>query len=71
MNDKYMGRRCRFAKECHVYQGLVQLNKPLFLVKNIYCNNGSKWWQQCNIYQKLVKGEEIDESIVPDDELRQ
>ena len=70
MIEKSMGRRCRFANQCHVYQGLVPLKQPLFLVKNIYCNNGARWWQKCNVYNKFVVGEEIKESLIPAEDLR-
>jgi hypothetical protein len=65
-----MGKRCKFADQCHVYQGLVPLKQPLFIVKNIYCNNGFRWWQKCEIYQKLSHGEDISEDIIPSEDLR-
>ncbi|MGF7138736.1 hypothetical protein [Roseimarinus sediminis] len=71
MNDRSMGRRCKFASQCHIYQGLVQLKQPLFLVKNIYCNNGPRWWQKCAVYDKFSRGEEISESMIPAEDLRQ
>jgi hypothetical protein len=70
MNDKYMGRRCKYANQCHIFQGLVQLKQPLFIVKNIYCNNGPRWWERCNVYEKFKLGEDISEDMVPAEDLR-
>ena len=70
MNEKSMGRRCRFANQCHIYQGLVPLKQPLFLVRNMYCNNGLRWWQKCNVYEKFSSGQEVDESLIPEESLR-
>ena len=65
-----MGSVCKYSKECHIYQGLVQLKQPNFLVKNMYCNNGPRWWNKCNVYDKFLNGEEINESIIPAEDLR-
>lgn len=70
MDDHYMGKRCRFSAECHVYQGMVQLKQPLFLVKNIYCNNGHRWWNRCNIYRELSTGQKVEPSLLPNEDLR-
>lgn len=66
-----MGRCCSYAKECPVYQGLVPLRQPLFLVKNIYCNNGQRWWSRCLLFDRFTNGEDIDETMVPSEDLRQ
>lgn len=65
-----MGRRCRYAHHCHIYLGKVELKQPLFLVKNIYCNNGPRWWQKCNVFAKFNQGEVINPTLVPADDLR-
>ena len=70
MIDKYMGQRCKSSDECHVYKGLVELKQPLFIVKNIYCNNGLRWWSRCQVYNKLIAGENVDETLIPTDDLR-
>lgn len=70
MNDKNMGQRCKFSNECHVYKGHVTLKQPLFIVKNMYCNNGPRWWNRCSIFEKFVSGEKVEESLVPTEDLR-
>lgn len=69
MFDRRMGRLCSYASQCPVHQGLVALKQPLFLVKNIYCNNGSRWWSKCKVYDRFKAGEEIDDKMVPSDDL--
>ena len=66
-----MGRRCRYSGRCHVYQGLVQLKQPLFLVKNIYCNNGMRWWSRCKVFEHFNASDEVNESLIPSEDLRQ
>ncbi len=70
MIDKSMGKRCRFASECHIHKGLVELNQPLFIVRNIYCNNGERWWNKCDVYAKFNSGEEVTEDLIPTESLR-
>ena len=70
MDDKYMGQRCKFSNECHIYKGIVELKQPLFIVKNIYCNNGSRWWSRCQVYTKFMAGEEVEKTLIPTEDLR-
>ena len=65
-----MGRRCGFADKCHIYQGKVKLKQDNFIVRNIYCNNGERWWRKCNVFDKFNKREEITNSLVPTEGLR-
>ncbi|MFA9390042.1 MAG: hypothetical protein ACERKD_09560 [Prolixibacteraceae bacterium] len=70
MDDKYMGRRCQFISECHVFQGKVKFKLPLFVVKNIYCNNGPRWWSRCHVYENFISDDKQDLSIIPSEDLR-
>ncbi|MBN2263412.1 MAG: hypothetical protein JW735_10890 [Prolixibacteraceae bacterium] len=64
-----MGRLCIYAGQCPVHKGLVALKQPLFLVKNIYCNNGPRWWNKCKVYVRFEAGDEINDQMVPADDL--
>lgn len=70
MIEKRMGRLCKHAGQCHVYKGKVKLKQPLFLVKNIYCNNGFRWWQKCAVFEMFNNGSTVDESMLPSEDLR-
>ena len=65
-----MGRLCKYAGRCHVYNGRVALKQPLFLVKNMYCNNGFRWWQKCAVFEKFSLDDQVDESILPSLDLK-
>lgn len=52
MADKNLGRKCKFAKECSVYQGKKTIRDiPLTIYRNVFCYNGEKGWNNCNIYK--------------------
>ena len=52
MAEKNLGRRCKFAMECSVYQGQKSIRDiPLVIYRNVFCNNGLKGWNNCEIYQ--------------------
>ncbi|MBN1925838.1 MAG: hypothetical protein JW798_08380 [Prolixibacteraceae bacterium] len=70
MNERNMGKRCSYSDQCHIFNGLVALKQPLFLVKNIYCNNGFRWWSKCNVYQNFSNGNAVTEKMLPDEGLR-
>ncbi len=65
-----MGRRCKFANQCHVFQGKAELKQPLFIVRNMYCNNGERWWKKCRVYEMYMKGEEVSEDFIPTEDLK-
>ncbi len=70
MIDRNMGKRCIYSDQCHIYQGKAELKQPLFLVKNIFCNNGYRWWSKCEVFKQFEAEEPVLESMVPDEGLR-
>lgn len=62
----YLGKRCRFADECPVYQGKVNgLDSPQFLIKNVFCNRGIKGWKNCKRFNLLEQDKKVTESTTP------
>lgn len=63
-----LGKLCKHSADCHVYQNKnKELNKPLFLIRNVYCNRGYKGWSNCKRYVLLEQGLEADEKMTPYD----
>ena len=46
------------------------MNQPLFLVRNIYCNNGARWWGKCDVFQIFDKGGNISVNVLPNEDLK-
>ncbi len=70
MNDNNLGKRCPFSDQCPVFNGLSPMNQPLFLVRNIYCNNGARWWGKCDVFQIFDKGGNISVNVLPNEDLK-
>ena len=59
-------RVCKYASECPVYQDqITNLGKPVFLVRNVFCNRGSKGWSNCVRLRTLEAGQPVNEETTP------
>lgn len=62
----HLGKLCIYASDCPVYQKRTKvLGKPVFLVRNVFCNRGIKGWKNCKRYLALETGELITEKSTP------
>lgn len=61
-----LGKRCKYAKGCSVYQDKNNgLKKPVFLVRNVFCNRGSKGWNNCLRFLEYEEGKGVREEMTP------
>ena len=61
-----LGRLCKYAGECPVYQDEIKdLGKPIFLVRNVFCNRGIKGWSNCKRFNALEAGEAVKKGTTP------
>lgn len=61
-----LGRRCKYAEECPVYQNEIKtLGKPIYLIRNVFCNRGQKGWNNCKRYLALEQGQKVEEEMTP------
>jgi len=61
-----LGRRCKYAGECPVYQNEIKtLGKPIYLIRNVFCNRGHKGWNNCKRYLALEQGQPVEEEMTP------
>ncbi|MEX0986710.1 MAG: hypothetical protein WD052_04470 [Bacteroidales bacterium] len=61
-----LGMRCGFAEECPVFAGKTEVeNMPLHLLRNVFCNRGSKGWKNCTRHNRLEQGLEVDDHVTP------
>lgn len=62
----YLGKLCKYANDCSVYQNKNKnIKKPVFLVRNVFCNRGLKGWSNCKKYLALEAGEPVTENTTP------
>ena len=62
----YLGKLCKYAKDCSVYQNKNKnIKKPIFLIRNVFCNRGLKGWSNCKRYLELEKGEIVTDNTTP------
>ena len=61
-----LGKLCKYAKGCSVYQNTnSEQKKPVFLVRNVFCNRGSKGWYNCLRFLKYEEGIGVREEMTP------
>lgn len=61
-----LGKLCKYSGECPVYRKKNKtLKKPIFLVRNVFCNRGYKGWNNCKRYLALEEGKAVDENMTP------
>jgi hypothetical protein len=62
----HLGKLCKYAGECPAYQNKVKnMGKPIFLVRNVFCNRGMKGWSNCKRFVALEAGEPVTENSSP------
>lgn len=63
-----LGKLCRYSGECSVYNDEnKRIEKPLFIIKNVFCNRGYKGWSNCKRFSLYEQGEKVDNSVTPYD----
>ncbi len=61
-----LGKLCKHAKRCSVYQDTNnEINKPVFLIRNVFCNRGVKGWNNCLRFFNYEKGDVVREEMTP------
>lgn len=64
----HLGKLCKYAKECTVYQNENdEIKKPIFLVRNVFCNRGKKGWFNCKRFLTYEEGKTVPDSMKPQD----
>lgn len=55
--DRNMGKRCRYADHCPLYNGIgIPENMTRSIWRNVFCYRGLKGWTNCEKY-KVFKEE--------------
>ena len=63
-----LGKLCKHSADCPVYQNKNdKITRPLFLIRNVFCNRGYKGWSNCKRYLLLEQGQEVEAHITPYD----
>lgn len=61
-----LGRLCKYAKECPAYQDKIKdIGKPIFLIRNVFCNRGMKGWSNCVRFNALEEGKPVNQNSTP------
>lgn len=61
-----LGKLCKYAGECTVYQNKnSKIKKPVFLIRNVFCNRGPKGWNNCKRYIAYEQGKKVDDDMTP------
>ncbi len=61
-----LGKLCKYASKCTVYQNSnSELKKPVFLIRNVFCNRGGKGWYNCLRFLKYEEGEGVRANMTP------
>jgi hypothetical protein len=62
----HLGKLCKYAGECTVYQNKNnKIRKPVFLIRNVFCNRGPKGWYNCKRFLAYEEGKEVDDDMTP------
>ncbi len=62
----HLGKLCKYAGECSVYQNENnEVKKPIFLVRNVFCNRGAKGWTNCKRFQLYETGQPVPDDLTP------
>ncbi len=61
-----LGKLCKYATGCSVYQdNNRELKKPVFLIRNVFCNRGIKGWNNCLRFMNYQEGKTVKEEMTP------
>lgn len=62
----HLGKLCKYSMECSVYKGQNErIEKPIFIIKNVFCNRGHKGWKNCKRFELYEQKEPVDDKITP------
>lgn len=62
----HLGKLCKYAGKCPVYKKEVTIkDKPIYIIRNVFCNRGQKGWQNCARYLSYESGNELSPDITP------
>jgi len=62
----HLGKLCKYAGECTVYQNRnSNIRKPVFLIRNVFCNRGPKGWNNCKRFISYEQGKNVDDDMTP------
>jgi hypothetical protein len=62
----HLGKLCKYAGECTVYQNENnEVKKPIFLVRNVFCNRGAKGWTNCQRFHLYEAGQPVPDDLTP------
>jgi hypothetical protein len=62
----YLGKLCKYSDECNVYRNKNKnIRKPIFIVRNVFCNRGIKGWQNCKRFQMYEAGKPVPDEMTP------
>lgn len=61
-----LGKLCKYAQQCNVYNNdNSRLEKPVFLIRNVFCNRGPRGWNNCLRFAAYEQANEVSETMTP------
>jgi hypothetical protein len=61
-----LGKLCKYAKECPAYQNKIEdFDKPIMILRNVFCNRGFKGWSNCARFNALEEGKTVNQNSTP------
>ena len=62
----HLGKLCRYAKDCSVYNNENhEIKRPIFLVRNVFCNRGPKGWNNCKRFLLYENNINVPDNMIP------
>lgn len=60
------GKLCKYADTCPVYNNKSEtISTPLHILRNVFCNRGSRGWENCVRYQLEESDKEVPATASP------
>lgn len=64
----HLGKLCKYTSVCTVYKNENnRIDKPIFIIKNVFCNRGHKGWSNCKRFLLYEQEERVKDSTTPND----
>ena len=61
-----LGKLCKYASDCPAYQNKIKdIGKPIFIIRNVFCNRGIKGWSNCERFNALEEGIPVNQNSTP------
>jgi len=61
-----LGKLCKYADSCPVYQNKIKnLGKPIYIIRNVFCNRGFKGWSNCERFNALEENRSVNQNSTP------